>query len=514
MLKLRSIALAVAAVASSSAALAAPAVNPYDAGTVQIYMSGASALRAAVAGLVLNDVCGGSAANSSTTLYNIAESGSGFTFNGNLWAITCRVTAAGGALVGLPANTPVAFFKSDAGGSAQGVFPVYFGDARPFVDVADLSKCAQTTADRVYTACAPTRNVRPMVGVSDVEPGLFTGINVPADPVDTDDDIYPPAGLSAGQQGELTIKPVVQTVFGIAVNTALYNDMFAKQGLAGRKDFAGNACTTASADEPCVPSIGYAEARSLFAGTEANWRLLSANAAKLDTQVNICRRVAGSGTQAAANAHLMGVPCNAAGVSPATVDFSSSAAPEQISAFTGKTVSGKTLATYLVDNMGGGAGNGPMPSGSTFVFEGPGTGDVISCLNAAEKAKGYAIGHVSRENVPGSNNWKHVRLEGTFPSRDAAKSGRYDYFFESTVQWKTDYVSGLSAAQQSFIPKLAARMAKADSLARLSSANQNGVAALPDSYAGEFGVGTANEVAFGSRVTRAANSCLPVTAVK
>ncbi|WP_409864734.1 hypothetical protein [Roseateles sp.] len=515
MMKIRAIALAAAAIASAPAAFAAPAVNPYDAGTVQIYMSGASALRAAVAGLVLNDVCGGSATNSSTTLYNVAEAGTGFSFNGNLWAITCRVTAAGGALVGLPGDTPVAFFKSDAGGSAQGVFPVYFGDARPFVDVADLSKCAQTTADRVYTSCSLTRNVRPMVGVSDVEPGLFTGINVPADPVDLDDDAYPSSGLSAGQQGELTIKPVVQTVFGIAVNTALYNDMFAKQGLAARKDFAGVACSTSSTDEPCVPSIGYAEARSLFAGTEANWRLLSANAAKLDTQVNICRRVAGSGTQAAANAHLMGLPCNAYGVSPATVDSSSSAAPEYISAFTGKTVSGKSLATYLVDNMGGGAGNGPMPSGSTFVFEGPGTGDVTNCLNAAEKAKGYAIGHVSRENVPASGaNWKHVRLEGTFPSRDAAKSGRYDYFFESTVQWKTDYVSGLSAAQQTFIPKLAERMAKPDSLARLSSANQNGVAALPESYAGEFGVGSVNELTFGSRVTRAGNSCQPVTAVK
>lgn len=512
-MKLRSIALAVAAIASSSA-FAAPAVNVDAPGTVRIHMSGASALRAAVAGVVLNDICGGSASNNTTTLYNVAESGSGFTFANNFWAISCRVTAAGGALVGLPANTPIAFFKSDAGGSAQGVFPVYFGDQRPFVDAADLSKCSTSIADRAYTACSGTRNARPMVGISDVEPALFKELNVPADPLDADDDAYPKAGLSAGQQGELTIKPVVQTIFGVAVNTALYNDMFTKQNLGSRKDFAGATCTPASSDEPCVPSIGYAEARSLFAGTEANWRLLSANAAKLNSQVNLCRRVAGSGTQAAANTHLMSQVCNTSAVQPAGYDFSSSASPAEMSAFKNTTVDGRSIAKYLVDNMGGGTGTGPMPVGTTFVFEGPGTGDVVSCLNAAEKAGGYAIGHVSRENVPGANSWKHVRLEGTFPSRDVAKSGRYDYVFESTVQWKNDYVAGLSTQQQNFISKLADRMALPDSLAKLSSANQNGVAALPTSYAGDYGVGTANEIAFGSRVTRSGNSCQPMTAAK
>jgi len=82
------------------------------------------------------------------------------------------------------------------------------------------------------------------------------------------------------------------------------------------------------------------------------------------------------------------------------------------------------------------------------------------------------------------------------------------------VQWKNDFVAGLSTQQQNFISKLADRMALPDSLAKLSSANQNGVAALPTSYAGDYGVGTANEIAFGSRVTRSGNSCQPMTAAK
>ena len=40
------------------------------------------------------------------------------------------------------------------------------------------------------------------------------------------------------------------------------------------------------------------------------------------------------------------------------------------------------------------------------------------------------------------------------------------------------------------------------------------VAALPDSYAGDFGTGSANEIAFGSRVSRGGNSCNPVVHYK
>lgn len=518
-MKLHLIAAAAAAATLGSApAFAQPAVNVDGASTVRIFMTGATALRNTIAGLVLNDICGGSATNGSTTLYNITENTTtgALSFAGNFWAITCNVTTAGGAKVGLANGTPIAFFKSDAGGSAQGVFPVFFQDDRQFVQPVPLAGCTTTVvANRQYTGCPSTRVAKGMFGVSDVEPGLFTGINVPNnDPLDTEDDNYPTDGLTAAQQAQLFIRPVVQTVFGVAVNTNLYGAMFARQNLGSRRDSAGNLCTTASSEENCVPSIGLAEARSLFAGTESNWKLLVAGTdPRLDTQVNICRRVVGSGTQAAANAHLMGVPCNASGLAPADWTVSSSAAPEAISASRVTTESGKSIANYLNDNMGGGA-TGAMPSGSLFVFEGPGTGDVVSCLNRANAGNGYAIGHVSRENVPGSGSWRHVRLEGATPSRDNLKAGRYDYAFESTMQYLRSAFSALTAQQRSFITGFINESAKPDALVKLSSSAQQGVAALPGSYAGDFGTGTANEIAFGSRVTRAGNSCTPFTAVK
>jgi len=519
-MKLHRIALAAAATFVAAASHAAPAVNIDGASTVKVFLTGASALRATIAGVVLNDVCGGSAANSSTTLYNLAESGSGFTFGGNFWAITCNVTAAGGAKVGLAANTPVAFFKSDNGGSAQGVFPVFFQDDRSFVQPVPLAGCTSTTTvDRVYGGCPATRTAKAMFGISDVEPGLFKEANVPNnDPLDTEDDTYPTGGLTGGQIALLKVTPVVQTVFGVAVNNNLYTAMFAKQNLAAKKDAAGAACTTASTDETCTPSIGYAEARSLFQGSEGNWKLLVGSAdANLDSQVNICRRVNGSGTQAAANAGLLGFGCNAAALSPADYTFSSSDAPEAVSQKTATTESGLTMAQYANANMGGapvGSVFPAMPAGTTFVFEGPGTGDVVTCLNRANNGGGYAIGHVSKENAPGSNLWKHARLEGAAPSRDNLKAGRYDYAFESTVQYLTTAFNALTAQQKSFITGFIAEAKKPDSLAKLSSANQQGVAALPSAYAGAFGTGTANEIAFGSRVTRAGNSCTPFTAVK
>ncbi|MFY9513854.1 MAG: hypothetical protein WAQ05_23065 [Rubrivivax sp.] len=514
------IALAAAAAVAATAVQAAPAVNIDDAATVKVYLSGASALRATIAGVVLNDICGGSATNSSTTLYNVAESGSGFTFSGNYWAISCNVTAAGGAKVGLSAGTPVAFFKSDAGGSAQGVFPVYFQDDRLFAQPVPLSGCTTaTTADRVYSGCPATRAAKAMFGVSDVEPGLFKGVNVPNnDPSDLEDDTYPGDGLTGTQLAQMRITPVVQTVFGVAVNNNLYAAMFAKQNLAAKKDASGAACTTASSDETCTPTIGYAEARSLFQGGESNWRLLVAGSdSKLDTQVNVCRRVNGSGTQAGANAGLLQFPCNGNSLAPADYASSSSAAPEAVSQKTALTESGLTMAQYADANMGGAAVGGAypaMPSGTLFVFEGPGTGDVVTCLNRANNGGGYAIGHVSKENAPGSNLWKHVRLEGAAASRDNLKNGRYDYAFESTMQYLTSAYNALTAQQRGFITGFIAESRKPDALAKLSSANQQGVAALPSAYAGAFGTGTANEIAFGSRVTRAGNSCTPFTAVK
>ncbi len=478
-MKLHSIALATLAAACAGAAHAAPAVDPDGANTVRVFMSGASALRNTISGLIFNDVCGG-LSNTSSTVYNMtlpAAAGGAPAPSTNFWAITCTLPA---AFNGIPAGTNVAFFKSDNGGSGQGVFPVYFETARNFVNAAPGACTITGTADREYRGCTANRLEVPMFGVSDVEPGLFTGFNVP-----TDDPTYPAGGLSPSQLAELHIEAVVQTVFGVAVNKALYEEMQQAQGIA-------NVGSMAEADQP---SISKAIAASYFSGilsapsAALGWQpLVRAVDPKAGTQVNVCRRVNGSGTQAAANRHLLEYPCTAVALAPADNTYSNPERPN-------------TLA-------------GVVSSGESFVYEGSGTGDVVNCLNAAENNGAYAIGHVSKENVPGSNNWRHVKLDGVSANRDNVKRGLYDYVFESTLQYKTARFAALTPSQQSFISGFFAEAPKPSSLAKLSSAAQDGVAALPTSYSGAFGTGTADEIKFGSRVSRNGNSCSPVTVFK
>lgn len=486
-MQFRSIALAALA-ALATAAHAAP-VNLNDPNLLRINVNGASALRNTLASLATNDLCGGTSANSDIRLYNTNGADS---FNGNFWAVSCPLPAAGAAKLGVPAGTPFALFKSDAGGSAQGVFTL--GNQRPFMDPA----CAPGNCNN-----APV-NATVHVGISDVEPALFRDINVPDDSADPD---VPGYLLTGPDTTGMIITPVVQTIFAVAVNQRLYEAMFAQQGLGTKRDMAGNLCTTASTEDTCIPSIGYAEARSYFAGTENNWRMLSNDASLVNSQVNVCRRVQGSGTQAAANAIISGFPCG----TPTPVarwSDSSSAMPRDSSPFLNSMADGTTFAVHLEENIP--TVTLPATGGGLFVFEGPGTGNVTACLNRAQTAGGYAIGHVSKENAQ-TATWKHVKLEGANPLRDNLKRGRYDYAVESTMQYKA---AGLSGNLAIAVPRLVAEVRRPDALARLSPNAQNGVAALPTAYAGAFGTGTANEITFGSRVTRSGNTCNPLTAVK
>lgn len=489
-MKVRLIALAALAVVSTQAFALTP-TQVADTNTVKVYMSGATALRNIIGGL-FTQVCSGD-----LTIYYSAASTSfgGVAFNaaGDAHRVYACTTQANSPI--LPGKK-VALFKSDLGGSGQGVFPVYTGGAngakRTFLSLAGCVANTPTPANPSNLTCPGEQEQIPTGGVSDVEPGLFKGINVPGD-----DPNYPQDGLSADQLGELDIAPLFQTVAAVAVNKSLRDALQAKQGLP-----------VGSEGDADRPSISSAEATSYFTGALGSpaegkgWQVIvGATDAKRATRVNVCRRVNGSGTQAMANAQIVQFPCNSNAPAPATFDFSDS-------------------------NLLGPNGEPPLatqagPAGSLMVFEGSTTGNVISCLGAAEDNAGYAIGHVSKENnelVTAGSKWRHVRLDGIAPNRDNVKNGKYNYFFESTMQWHTNYVSSpdVSQDQRDFLTQFRAEASKPNSLAKLSSANQQGVAALPGSYAGTFGASTnsVNENAFGSRVSRGGNSCNPVAHFK
>lgn len=187
-MKTRHIALAALGLVSSQAFALNPTVS---ASAVQVYMSGATAMRNIIGGL-FNQHC---AAGTLDIYYSNIGTFSGFAFgaNGDAHRVyTCTMTASSPILPG----KNVAFYKSDIGGSGQGVFPVHAKTPRGFLN---LSSCGTRSVSVPNYACSGEQQQVPMAGVSDVEPAMFKGINVPKD-----DPNYPADGLTDEQIGELT----------------------------------------------------------------------------------------------------------------------------------------------------------------------------------------------------------------------------------------------------------------------------------------------------------------------
>ena len=478
-MRIRSIAFAALAAVSGHSFAMTPA-EVASTNTARVYMSGASALRNVIGGIFTSNCQAGVGvagdANYVPTLdvyySNIGSfGGSSFTANGDAHRVyACKMKATSPILPG----KQVALFKSDIGGSGQGVFPLHAELNRSFLS---LSTCGARAASVPNSTCSGEQKQFPLAGLSDVEPGLFRSINVPPGAG------YPDDGLSEAQIGELNVTPLFQTVFGVAVNKSLRNAMQAKQGLIVGSDL--------EADRPSISTI---EATSYFTGAlsdPANGRgwqaLVKSDDAKKGSRVNVCRRVNGSGTQAAANVQFAQFPCNA----------------------NAPTVADGTYSDQGLSNAVASVG----PTGSLFVFEGSSTGNVISCLSAGENADvakvAYAIGHVSKENNDAGANWRHLKLDGVAPDRIATKDGKYNYFFESTLQWKTSRFNNgtlTTQDQRDFLTAFATEAQKPDQLNLLTG--KAGVAALPD--AGVYD-GAGNDGLFVSRVTRGGNSCnLPI----
>lgn len=421
-MKIRHIAAAaVAAFASQAYALDVATMNA--AGTLKVYFAGASATKAAIGGLFTQN-CQAPTRND----YTLASDA---TF-GTIY--TCTLNATND--FGLGAIN-VMFQKRDAGGSGWGVYPVANNVSIPFIDPTSCSAGG---------TCSAQSNRIPDGGTSDVEPKMFEAA------------LNTPAGFAGAiNVANMTVDPYVSTVFGLAVSNALYAKLQADQGTAGR------------------PSVSQASVgqmlRSGYPFDSQAWKLLLPNTTDGTqlSQVTICRRVQGSGTQAAANRFFLEYPFNS-----------------------GATLAPSTAGDSSVATHGTAAGN-------LFVVEGSSTSNVTACLTSANAASGFAIGHVSYENAE-TANWKFVKINGQEGGRDLAKVGKYAYLFESTCQYR----NALTGSTLTFAKKLCEGSASPANLASLAAATQNGVMAPPQNPACP-GVG-APATTFCSSVTRNGNS--------
>lgn len=424
-LRLLSIA-ALAAIAGQAQALTlAQIATARTAGTlVEVHMSGASALSATIGGLFTQNCVAGTLDIYKSDFTDTAFAGD--TANGqSVNAYTCTLVAASdfGAAFN---NKQVVFQKSDQGGSGNGVFPVALNQALPFLTLTTAA-CNTTTM-----ACKSNGlTKRPDGGVSDVSPiGFNPELNRPLAPVDFS------ASPNVKNADFQQVKGVIQTVFGLAVSQPLYAALQAEQGLA-------------AGVRPSVSKSVIASILSNSYDIGLGWTPLLPTNANNMSQVNICRRVNGSGTQTSANRFWHEYGANGFGLLPSDNANNS-------------------------DNPGVNALSEIGTAGGYVVYEGSSTSNVRSCLTQANTVGAYAIGHVSLENAE-TAAWKFVKIDGVEPTRDNAKKGLYEYVFESTVQVN----KAAAATPKAFMVAFSNAAAGVNNLNALPAATQNGVMALP-----------------------------------
>ena len=262
----------------------------------------------------------------------------------------------------------------------------------------------------------------PEAGGSDVEPALFKNSNVAGLPF--------PAPSAAGL-ANLTVEPAFQVIFGLAVNLALLDGTADNDG-DGNPDYPGGTGTIKSLSKSSVASI-FSKAKVQWDAIPEFGNMESFYLGGATTNIHVCRRVAGSGTQAAAQVHFLRQECS------------------------GNSLGFATAATWPIP------GELEEISSSTKILS--------QCVDVNPRA----IGISSLEKQPSAKygtNWAYVAIDGILPTLENAATGKYDYLFENSMQYNNTVVD---TAQQGFLDALFAAAKDASVLAGLP-----GVLGVPD----------------------------------
>lgn len=322
-------------------------------------------------------------------------------------AFSCTVDSS--QVPGLSGNLNVLFRKA-SGGSSQGVGPVATGATN--IPGINLALCGGVVNNEWDCGTTSTITVQAMVGVSDVEPSMFSISENGGQPI-------------TGPFASGGPFPINTQTFGIVVTPRLYRSLQAAQGL-----------TTTSDDVSQMPSLSRTTVAALFSGQVDTWsQMVDASGTGLDGQgfgltgyVEVCRRTQGSGTQAQFNAFYMGLPCSYRGAS----DLS---------------YVGLTPTT----DSAGGPNNitrpqiGPVVLPGPYTHEASGSSDLGKCLTDLNTAGRDGLGIQSLEKVDEGrtdrNAFKYIKIDGNAPTLDNVHAGVYRNVASASIQWNT-VVSG------------------------------------------------------------------------
>jgi hypothetical protein len=249
-------------------------------------------------------------------------------------------------IAGIANGTKVLFIKRSAGGSAMGVGPVARGQRVKTIDVNNCSAgvgtkanpyiCAIVGADPGEDGAELVTNAGlvPDMGVSDVEPAMFQ------EPLNTENDT---AALNASETARLTAVPVNQQLMGLV----------------------------ATDNVPASTHLSRSVYGALLNGQITTWDQVDPS---LSGDVAVCRRVEGSGTQTSYNWFFGNFPCSG--------NEGGSIPPARMTDSYGWKADGAGTddEPYIIDTSAG-----------YTVIENSGSGDVRSCLTAANAGTDYTF---------------------------------------------------------------------------------------------------------------------------
>ncbi|MBI1397113.1 MAG: hypothetical protein GC151_14150 [Betaproteobacteria bacterium] len=256
----------------------------------------------------------------------------------------------------VPAGTCVLLLKRSAGGSIHGVVDLARGLRSTVLDVSSGACSLISGTDYVCGTkgvdpnaanydTAGAAGLIPDGGASDVGPAMFEG---------PDNAEYGLPTLSASEQAKLSTKAGFSSMMGYVTTLAV----------------------------PASTTIVNAQYGAMLKGTYYDWSQVDPAINTGNTQVVVCRRFPGSGTQASYNWRFANFPCESA--SGGSVPLARMADSDGVTAYggfgSGLIGSGTPADPYIVD-----------PTFGYTVIENSGAGDVRSCLTAAQNHTDYTF---------------------------------------------------------------------------------------------------------------------------